>query len=119
MSSSDLENGGQGHRLKNNYISAIIWPILTKISLNDATAVWDWQQSDTLADLENEGQGHILQSNISYFQTSLNQIFFSNDDAHTGIVAVMCAGSHFFTLDNCLLYMDTPTYQPVICGSLL
>ena len=51
---------------------------------------WDWQQSDTSADLEHEGQGHILQSNINYCQT------------------IICAGSHFFTLDNCLLHMDTP-----------
>ena len=41
-----------------------------------------------------------------------------SDDASTGIVVLMCAGQHLFILDNFLLYMDAPTNQPFICGSL-
>ena len=43
---------------------------------------------------------------LIYYQTDLNQIFFKNDDAHTVIVTFMCAGPHFFSPDNFLLYMD-------------
>ena len=53
---------------------------------------------------------------LSYYQTDLNQIFFKDDDADSGIVTFMCAGPYFFTTDNCLLYMDAPTNQPFICG---
>ena len=68
-------------------------------------AIGPGNESVTSVDLENVGQGHISQSN-NYYQTDLNKMFFMNDDAPTGIVALMYAGPHFFTLDNCLLYMD-------------
>ena len=35
-------------------------------------------------------------------------MFFMIDDASTAIIALMYAGPHFFTPDNCLLYMDAP-----------
>ena len=38
----------------------------------------------------------------------MNQIFFKNDDAATGIVAFKCAIPTFFNTDNCLLYMNAP-----------
>ena len=69
------------------------------------------------------------------YQIDLNEIFFNNDDADTGIVTCMCAGPHFFAPDrpNCLFYTDAdnclqttasstskhPTNQPFICGSPL
>ena len=40
-------------------------------------------------------------------------MFFKNDDASTRIVALMYAGPHFSTLDNCFLYMDAP-HKPEI-----
>ena len=74
----------------------------------------------TSADLENVGQCHISQRvHLSYFQTDFNQKFFMNYEASIGIVALMCAGPNFCTLDNCLLYMDAPRNQPLICSSLL
>ena len=63
----------------------------------------DWQQ---ISWPWNVAQGHISRIVISsYYQTDLNQIFFSNYDAATGVVA---AGPHFLTLDNSLLYVHAP-----------
>ena len=38
----------------------------------------------------------------------MNQFAFKNDDADTEIVTFMSADPHYFTTDNCLLYMETP-----------
>ena len=62
--------------------------------------------STKAASAENVGQGHISQRVLlSYYQTDLNQMFFMNDEASTLIVTLMCEDLHFFTLDNCLLYI--------------
>ena len=45
---------------------------------------------------------------LSYYQTDLNKIFFSNDDTANGVIAFMCIGTHFCTVDNCLLCKDDP-----------
>ena len=43
----------------------------------------------------------------------MNQIFFNNVEADTGIVTFVCAGPHFFIPDNSLLYMET-LHKPAI-----
>ena len=52
----------------------------------------------TSANLENVSKCHIS-------QTVMSQMFSMNDEAYAGIVALVCAGQHFFTIDNYLLYM--------------
>ena len=47
------------------------------------------------------------------YKTDLNQIVFMIDDAIIRIVALMCAGPHFITLDNCLVFMYAP-HKPAI-----
>ena len=42
---------------------------------------------------------------FSFYQPDFNKIFLKNDDAATAIVAFICAGPHFFTPYNYLLYM--------------
>ena len=64
-------------------------------------------------DLENIGQGHISKRVISQFLTDLNQIFFKNDDAATGLSRLCVPAQILFTLDNCLLNMDAP-HKPAI-----
>ena len=54
-----------------------------------------------------------IQLNCPPISTDFNQMFVKNDDATSTIVAFMCAGPHFFTIDICLLYMDAP-HKPAI-----